>query len=339
MADRTSRGPLAALSVVLALSATAVAIAWWSGSWTAKASASRPIIVTAWNGQTPPGNALVSWCAAEPGDPQQALAAAMGTPIRQGSPGHGRQLGLDVSPQGSLVGEYALVPVHSSEGYAVWRHLGYLLADTYSAAGSIHRMYAWPVVVSANGKLPCAPRRGSPFGPVTVPNVVGRTVLAAESELHAANLVPSIPAISDVWLRSVIVRIQNPSAGTSVVAETPVRLNPYSHGVLAFVSGDLTLQPAGAVTTLGVSKEEAVTTYRQRSPGPQGAPTAVLLGFMTSHGGAHPVLTHRLVWVVEYKHSRIPLYGPHGGSAVGTWIGIVDAHTGQYLATQNYGST
>ena len=339
MADRRHRGPTAVLCAALALSAAALVIAWGSGSWTAKTSAARPFFVTNWNPQAPLGNALVTWCSASPGDQQQALASAMGRPTQQGAPGDGREIWLNVTPQPLLSLVEAIVPMHRSEGYAVWRRGGYLLADTYSASGTIDRMYAWPVEVGANGKLACEPQRGSPFGPVTVPDVVGRTVLAAESELHAANLTPSIPAISNVWLRSVIVRMQNPSAGTSVAAGSPVRLNPYARGVLAFVYGGLTLQPTGGIATLGVSKQEAVATYRKHSPGPQGAPTAVLLGYVTSHNGAHPILDHRLVWVVEYKHATIPLYGPEGGSAVGTWIGVVDAHTDQYLTTQNYGST
>jgi len=338
MADRTSRGALAALSVVLALSGAALAVAWGSGSWTAKTSAGRPAIVTAWNGQVLAGNSLARWCSAEPGELQQSLRTSMGTPIEQGSPGHGQEMGLNVTPQGLLSLEIAMVPMHASEGYAVWKHLGYLLADTYSTAGSIDRMYAWPIDMSANGKLPCAPERGTPFGPVMVPNVVGQTVSNAEVELHAANLIASIPAISNVWLKSVTVRLQNPTAGTSTIAGTSVRLNPFLRGVLSFVYGGLTLQPAGAIATLGVSKQEAIATYRQHSPGPRGAPTAVLLGYVTSHGGAHPVLHHRLVWVVEYKHARIQLYGPGArSSTVGTWIGVVDAHTGQYLTTQNFG--
>jgi hypothetical protein len=217
----------------------------------------------------------------------------------------------------------------------MWRRNGYVLADTYSDSGAIDRMYAWPI--SANAALGCQRLRGSPFGPVTVPNVIGMTVVAAEAELHAANLTPSIPAVSNVWLRSAPVRVQNPAAGTSVTYGTAVRLNPYLHGVLCFVYCGLTLQPTRGIATLGVSKDEAIAIYRRHAPGPSGAPTAVLLGYMSSHHGAGPRMHHWLVWVVEYKHAPIPLYGPHGGTAVGTWIGVIDARTGRYLTTQDFG--
>jgi hypothetical protein len=263
----------------------------------------------------------------------------MGTPSHAAAPGHGHELWLNVTPQRLTSLEEAMVPMHRSDGYAVWHGDGYLMADTYSSSGSIARMYAWQVEGGAIGKLGCSARRGSPFPKITVPSVVGETVTNAENVLLAANLTPSVPAVSDVWLRSAPVRVQNPAAGTFVAYGTAVRLNPYLHGVLCFVYCGLTLQPTGGIATLGVSKDGAIAIYRQHSPGPSGAPTAVLLGYMTSHRGAGPRMHHWLVWVVEYKHAPIPLYGPAGtpSSTIGTWIGVIDARTGRYLTTQNYG--
>jgi hypothetical protein len=337
MPDRRSKGLIAVLCVILALSAVATAVACGSGSWTPATIAGRHSLQSNSSPWLSVDDALATWCSAAPGEGQQALQAAMGVPSEQGMPGHGREIGFNVTPQPELSLVISIMPMHRLEGYAMWRRDGYLLADTYSHSGAIDRLYAWPIEVSEEAKFGCQQLRGSPFGPVTVPNVVGRTVLAAEAALHTANLTPSIPAVSNVWLRSAPVGVQDPAAGTSVAPGTAVRLNPYLHGVLCFVYCGLTLQPTGGIATLGVSKDEAIAIYRQHSPGPSGAPTAVLLGYMSSHRGAGPRMHHWLVWVVEYKHAPIPLYGPRGGTAIGTWIGVIDARTGRYLTTQTFG--
>lgn len=337
MPDRRSRGPVVVLCGVLALSAAAIAIAWGSGSWSPKTSAYPHSFQSIYRPGPTAANALATWCQVQPGESQATLGAAMGTPSHAAPPGHGHELWLNVTPQPLLSLVEAMVPMHRSDGYAVWHGNGYLMADTYSSSGTIARMYAWPVEVGAIGKLGCESRRGNPFPQIAVPNVIGETVTNAESVLHAVNLVASIPAVSNVWLRSAPVRVQNPAAGTTVAPGTAVRLNPYLHGVLCFVYCGLTLQPTGGISTLGISKDEAIAIYRQHSPGTSGAPTAVLLGYMSSHQGAGPRMHHWLVWVVEYKHARIPLYGPRGGTAIGTWIGVIDARTGRYLTTQNFG--
>lgn len=348
MSDDTARGPITVLGAVLALSLAAVLVAWGTGSWTGspgRAGGPRAIVV-----QTAMGGATVSgpldvWCAIQPGGSQAALRAGMGVPLESLAPGRGHEIGLNVTPGNVLSLVITIVPMHRSDGFAAWRRDGYLLADTFASSRSILRMYAWPVgegsvsprhASAAAERLGCTAIRGRPFGPVTVPDVLGRTVADAERVLSATNLTPSIPALSEVWLRSVVVRVQEPTAGASVGAGASVRLNPFLGGVLSFVHGALTLQPAGSIATLGVSRGEAVSIYREHAPGPPGAPTAVLLGYLTSHGGAGPAMQHRLVWVVEYKHARIPRYGPRGGSVAGTWIGVVDAHSGQYLTTQNF---
>lgn len=350
MTDRTSRGPIAVVGAVLALSLAAALIAWGTGSWTGspgRVGGARAIVIQTANGPETLSGPLGIWCAVQPGSSQAALSAGMGIPMEASTPGRGHEIGLNITPGNELSLVITIVPMHRSDGFAVWRRDGYLLADTFATSGSILRMYAWEVgghsfsspshPYGATERLGCPAMRGRPFGPVTVPNVLGQTVTDAESELSAANLTPSIPAISNVWLRSAPVRLQNPAAGTSVAPGTAVRLNPYLHGVLCFVYCGLTLQPTGGIATLGVSKDEAIAIYRQHSPGPSGAPTAVLLGYMSSHRGAGPRMHHWLVWVVEYKHAPIPLYGPQGGTAIGTWIGVIDVRTGRYLTTQNFG--
>lgn len=340
LTERPSRGPIVALCAILALSAAALAIALGTGSWRSRPGPGLPHTFQSVSGPWASQSALGRWCDVQPRDAQATLIAAMGAPSRATAPGLGRELWLNVTPQPLLSLVEAVVPMQRSDGFAAWRGGGYLMADTYSSSGAILRMYAWPVEVGAVNRLGCQPRRGSPFPRIAVPNLLGRTVASAEAMLHAANLTTAITTpepISNVWLRTAVVRVQSPVAGTSVVAGTPVRLDPLFRGVMSFVNGGLTLQPTGGITNLGVSRDEAIAAYRQHSPGPDGAPTAVLLGYMTSHVAEHPQLHHRLVWVVEYTHARIPRYGPRGGTAIGTWIGVVDARTGQYLTTQNFG--
>lgn len=341
VADRGAHGVRATLGAVLALSSSALLIAWGTGSWAAASNQASPLAVPAASGVAQVGTPLAAWCTLQPGDAQRVLRAAMGAPAQAGAPGRGRELYLNVTPQPVLSFVVATVPMDRSDGYAEWRRGGYLLEDTYTASGAIARMSSWPIDVRSIGTLGCPPDRGARFGDVTVPDVVGQTMSQAEAELHASNLTPSLAPISDVWLRSIAVRAQRPPAGARVLPGSPVRIDPLQRGVLSFVGGGLTLTLARGSPSLRVSREAAVSIYRRHSPGPQGAPTAVLLGSVTSHAGAGPMMRHRLVWVVEYLHARIPLYGPPGSppSAIGTWIGVVDAHTGQYLTTQNVGST
>lgn len=334
MANRRTQGPLAVAVMVIALSSAALLTACGTGSLTSSSNRGK-------------GTPLVMWCSVQPGDSQRVLLTAMGTPVEQRSPRGGHPLYLNVTPRSLLSLRIAFVPMHRSEGYAVWKSGGYLLEDTYSAAGTVARMAALPIEASAMRKLGCAPGRGAPFGLVTVPNVVGHSMAMAETEIHFSNLTPSQQQMSNASLRTTIVRLQSPFPGTRVVAGSTVRILALLPNELSFVYGGLTLQLASGIANPGVSRQEAIATYRQHSPGPQGTPTAVLLGYMTSHAGAGPVMHNRLVWVVEYTHAPIQLYGGPDASgrrtspmppATGTWIGVTDARTGQYLTTQNFGS-
>ncbi len=227
MADRASRAPIAVLCGILVVSAAAAAAAWGSGSLTATPTAvTTPIVTSNLPGTDPLGSTLAAWCSIDPGDRQYALLAAMGPPIRQGAAVSGQELWLNVTPPPLFVFKEAMVPMHRSEGFAVWRRGSYLLADTYAPSGSIARMDAWPVEVAAKGALRCPLERGAPFGLVTVPYVVGHTFSAAASMLHAANLAASIPSISTAQMRSVTVATQVPSAGRPIAAGTTVRLTP-----------------------------------------------------------------------------------------------------------------
>ena len=109
-----------------------------------------------------------------------------------------------------------------------------------------------------------------------------------------------------------------------------------------FGHGDTTITPAPAGTSVPVSAESALAAYYAHAPmGPGGAPTSVVLAEMSTKSG--PVqMTNRLVWVVEFSNAPVELYGPpstslgNQGPTLGTWLGVTDANTGQYLLTENY---
>src|SRR3974390_2484640 len=123
------------------------------GSGTTKPTArTTPIAIPNLPGPYPLDNALTAWCSINPGEQQQALNTAMGQPTRQGASGTGHELWLNVTPQPLLSLVEAVIPMHRSEGYAIWRRGSYLMADTYTRSGSIARMDAWQVEVVDKGK-------------------------------------------------------------------------------------------------------------------------------------------------------------------------------------------
>jgi PASTA domain len=252
------------------------------------------------------GDEVVQWCGFAPGGSEHPLRSTMGTPIEQGGPGHGHMIELNVTPQPLLSFVVATVPMHRSEGYAVWKHGGYLLADTYSAAGTIDNMYAWPIVVSAIGKLQCPAARGAPFGPVTVPSVVGKTVATAEAALHNANLVSSIPPISNSQIPLVAVGTQNPQAGTSVSAGSAVRLTPAA-------------ESKRIVPLVGIAWSNAVLAAAALPPGAKATTVAVpTLRAPGQYLSTHQVDVHRLYLVPGTRAtvaSYILRHLPRGGSA------------------------
>lgn len=109
--------------------------------------------------------------------------------------------------------------------------------------------------------------------------------------------------------------------------------------------GEVTLSPPGAGTTSPISADSAFAIYLANAPmAPSGTPTTVELADMTSTDGPIPMVD-RLVWVVEYANSPIIGYGGPSPTGVkpqttspGMWIGVVDAISGSYLETENWGT-
>jgi|GEM_PF-5668145 len=224
MRIKTSSRAFAVAGAFVAILFLSASIAWATGDWSASTSRQ---------------SSLVAWCSFGPGDAQGALVAALGTPKFEEPPGLGHLLGLNVTRQPLLNLEIATVPMHRSEGYATWDRQGYLLLDTYSKDGVVTRMYWWPVRVAAMRDLGCSGGRGTPFGPVKVPDVVGLVVPRAEAQLSQANLTASQDPLSSITAPTTVVTGQHPAAGMSVTAGTSVRIAFAPGGSAVIVRGVL----------------------------------------------------------------------------------------------------
>lgn len=314
--------------VVVAVGLAATLTAWGLGGF----SDNRPSRIEVVGVHPPRGAAsLVKWCSTRPGDSQAALLGSLGAPLEHGAPGRGHELWLNVTPRPLLSLDVAIVPIHKRDGYDVWKRGGYLMADTYSPTGKIIDLDAWAVDVDSP-KLGCGSRRGRPFGPVGVPKVVGQTISQAEATLEAADLLTSMSPISSIWFSSLAIQRQSPAAHTEVVAGLAVRVDLYRGGILRFTDGGPTLRTAVGDATPTFTGKNAISLYLRRDPEPQGASTTELLGFATWRGD--PQLTNRLAWLVASTH--LPLSRSGGPIVKQTWIGVIDAHTGRYLATLIY---
>jgi hypothetical protein len=110
---------------------------------------------------------------------------------------------------------------------------------------------------------------------------------------------------------------------------------------ISYRQAGLEFTPAPPGTDVAISAQDALAAYYQHAPmGPSGVPTAVELGYATAGSGPAP-LSHTLVWLVSYADQLIS-YIPSPGQIVkpvtGMWLGIVDASTGSYLYTEDFGT-
>jgi hypothetical protein len=100
--------------------------------------------------------------------------------------------------------------------------------------------------------------------------------------------------------------------------------------------------PAPSGTSATVSFTQAVALFHAHSPGgpTTGQPTAVSLSYATAKDGPAP-LSNTLVWSIVYNNlpiAYIPIIGGLDPTVQGTWLGIVDAQSGNYLYTSDCNS-
>jgi hypothetical protein len=115
---------------------------------------------------------------------------------------------------------------------------------------------------------------------------------------------------------------------------------------ISYGQAGLVFTPAPRGTDVAISAQDALAAYYQHAPmGPSGVPTAVELGYATAGSGPAP-LSHTLVWLVSYADQPISYIPSVSWTATpvtppvitGTWLGIVDASTGTYLYTEDFGT-
>jgi hypothetical protein len=94
-------------------------------------------------------------------------------------------------------------------------------------------------------------------------------------------------------------------------------------------------------TTPAITAKQATEIYLQKElahngPGPTSTPDSVTLVELSAPSSPIGPLSARLVWLVQFDNAPIIQYGPgNSGGRTGTWDGVIDASTGDFLLLYN----
>lgn len=97
--------------------------------------------------------------------------------------------------------------------------------------------------------------------------------------------------------------------------------------------------PGGVMPAITASQATQIYLREEvahNGPGPTGTPDSVTLVELSAPSSPVGPISGRLVWLVQFDHSPVTLFGPGDGvSRTGTWDGVVDATSGAFLSIYN----